>query len=80
MIMSTNFNNIAILNIRGVDYRCIFSKISQSDAISLLENADLSKIVERYQILRFSTMHKQIITFGDKEIKQHKSHRYKNPI
>ena len=43
MIMSTNFNNIAILNIRGVDYRCIFSKISQSDAISLLENPDLSK-------------------------------------
>ena len=39
--MSTNFNNIAILNIRGVDYRCIISKISQSDAINLLENAHL---------------------------------------
>ena len=41
--MSTNFNNIAILNIHGVDYRCIFRKISQSEAISLLKNADLSE-------------------------------------
>ena len=41
--MSINLNNIAILNIRGVDYRCIIDGISKTDAANLLQNADLTE-------------------------------------
>ena len=40
--MPINLNDIAILNIRGVGYRCIINEISKSDAINLLQNADLT--------------------------------------
>ena len=33
----------AILNIHGVDYRCIINRINKSDARYLLENADLNE-------------------------------------
>ena len=33
--MSVNLNNIAILGIRGFDYRCIINEISRSDAVNL---------------------------------------------
>ena len=39
-----NCNDIAVLNIHGVDYRCIVSKINKSEAINILENADSSKM------------------------------------
>ena len=32
--MSVNLNNIAILGIRGFDYRCIINEISRSDAVN----------------------------------------------
>ena len=41
--MSINLSDIAILNIKGSDYHCIMSLISKNEAISLLENADLTK-------------------------------------
>ena len=41
--MSLNRNSIAVLNIHGVDYRCIIAKITKSEAINLLRNADFSK-------------------------------------
>ena len=34
-MMSMNFNNIAILNIHGVDYRCFIKGISKIKAITL---------------------------------------------
>ena len=34
---------IAILNIRGSDYRCITSGISKSEAISLMQNINLTE-------------------------------------
>ena len=40
---SINLNNIAILNIQGVDYRCIFKGIGKSGTANLLQNADLTK-------------------------------------
>ena len=43
LMMSINFRNIAILNIKGSDYGCIISLISKNDAINLLENADLTE-------------------------------------
>ena len=41
--MSINLSNIAILYIKGSDYRCIISLISKNEAIKLLQNADLTK-------------------------------------
>ena len=41
LVMSINFNDIAILNINGADYCCIINGISKSDALNLLKNADL---------------------------------------
>ena len=38
-----NLNEVAILKIRGVDYRCIIKRISKNDALNLLQNADLSE-------------------------------------
>ena len=43
LMMSINLNNIAILNINSVDYRCIINGISKGDALNLLKNADLTK-------------------------------------
>ena len=36
LIMSINLSNIAILNIKGFDYRCIISLISKNEAIHLM--------------------------------------------
>ena len=42
-MMSVNLRDIAILNIKGSDYCCIISFISKSEAINLLQNADLTE-------------------------------------
>ena len=42
LIMSINLNDI-ILNIHGVDHRCIISGISTSDAVNVLQNTDLTE-------------------------------------
>ena len=36
-------SDIAILNIKGSDYRCIISLVSKYEAINLLHNADLTE-------------------------------------
>ena len=41
--MSMNLSDIAILNIKGFDYRCIISLISKTEAINLIQNAYLTK-------------------------------------
>ena len=43
LMMSMNVSDIAILNIKGSDYRCIISLISKNKAISLMPHADLTK-------------------------------------
>ena len=43
LLMSINFNDIAI------DYCCNINGISKSDAVNLLENADLTKKVYNYK-------------------------------
>ena len=45
-----NLSDIAILNIKGSDYLCIISLISKNKATKLLENADLTKKGEHYQL------------------------------
>ena len=36
-------SDIAILNIKGSDYRCIISLVSKYEAINLLHNADMTE-------------------------------------
>ena len=38
-----HLRDIAILNIKGADYRCILSRISKSEAINLMLNIDLTE-------------------------------------
>ena len=42
-MMSVNLSDIAILNIKGSDYRCIISLISKNEAIKSIQNADLTE-------------------------------------
>ena len=44
-----NLSDIAILNIKGSDYRCIISLISKNEVINVMENADLTKKLEHYK-------------------------------
>ena len=41
--MSINLDDIAILDMNDVDYRCNFTGISKKEAVNLLQNADLSE-------------------------------------
>ena len=43
LMMSVNLDNVAILNMNGVNYRCILSGIRKSEAVNLLQNANLSE-------------------------------------
>ena len=43
LIISMNLTNIAILNIKSADYRCIISGISRREAINLMQNIDLTE-------------------------------------
>ena len=38
VVLCLNISDIAIITIKGVDYRCIIHGISKSEAINLLEN------------------------------------------
>ena len=42
-MMPVNLSDIAILNIKGYDYRCIISLISKTEATSVMQNADLTE-------------------------------------
>ena len=43
LMMPMNLSDIAILSIKGSDYRSIIRLISKNEAIKLMQNADLSK-------------------------------------
>ena len=38
-MLSANLSDIAVITVKGVDYRCIIQDISKSEAIHLLENS-----------------------------------------
>ena len=50
-IMSLNLSDIAILNIKGVDYWCIISKISKNEVINLIQILTGLKKPEHYKNL-----------------------------
>ena len=41
-MMSINLSNIAILNIKGSEFRSIISLISKNEALNLIQNPDLT--------------------------------------
>ena len=41
-ILCLNISNLAIITVKGIDYRCITNGISKSEAINLLENSVLN--------------------------------------
>ena len=43
LMISMNLSDIAILNIKSTDYRCIISRISKNESINLMQNANLTK-------------------------------------
>ena len=43
ILMSMNLSDIAILNIKDSNYRCIISLISKNETINLIQNADLTE-------------------------------------
>ena len=43
LMMFMNLSDIAILNIKSANYRCIIRGISKNEAINLMQNADLTK-------------------------------------
>ena len=42
-MISMNFSNISILEIKNADYRCIFTRISKSELIKFLKNINLTE-------------------------------------
>ena len=42
VLMSMNLNDIAILNVRSIDYCCIINGISKSEPMGLLRNSSLN--------------------------------------
>ena len=47
-MMSMKLSDIALSNIKSVDYRCIVRGNSKNEAINLIQNIDLTKITEHY--------------------------------
>ena len=79
-----NLSDIAILKIKSSDYRCIISLISKSEAINLMQNADLTKksrtLSSIKNLLLYIKMGKEILTFGNIEIEKNKFSHHKIPI
>ena len=76
LMIPVNLNNIAILNISGVDF-CIVNEIAKSEAVNLLQNADFTeertiiKINKFRKIITISKMDKKIM-FGNFGIEKQK--------
>ena len=43
LMISMNFSNIAILNIKGFEYCCIISRICKNKAINIMQNKKLNE-------------------------------------
>ena len=78
-----NLSDIAILNIKGSDYRCFISLISKNEAINLMQNADLTEknwnIIKNKNLLSHIKMSKEILTFVYIEIEKSKFYQNKIP-
>ena len=82
--MFVNLNNIAILNIKCSNYRCIISLISNNEAMNLMQNADLNEKSGALQSIKnwfsYIKVGNQFLTFEDIEIEKRKFYHHKTPI
>ena len=49
-MISVNLNDILILSINGINYHCIISKISKNEAVTLLQNTELTEKNKFYKV------------------------------
>ena len=54
MLKSLNFNDVAIVSVKGSDYRIHFWYISKDDAISIMKNSSLNKKLDYYNFFCLS--------------------------
>ena len=82
--MIINLNDIAVLNIHGVDYRGIISRINKSEVINLMQNIDLTKksrtLKKQKNLLEHIKIDEEIIRSGNIQIEYQKFYRYKRLI
>ena len=82
-MMFMNLSDIAILNIKVFDYRCIIREISKSKAINLMQYADFTEkkgnIIKHKHSLSQIKMGKEILTFWDIEIDKRNFYRHESP-
>ena len=69
-----NLSDIAILNIKGSDYRCIISVISKNEAANLMQNSYLTEKSRTFKNIKSLSSYiktgKEILTFEDIEIEK----------
>ena len=49
LMMSINLSDVAILNIKDSDYRCVIILINKNEAIKLMQNVDWTENPGQYQ-------------------------------
>ena len=70
-----NLSDIATLNVKSAYYSCIITGSSKNNAISLMQNADLTKkpnIIKHKKFLSYIKMGKVVLTFGNIAIEKSK--------
>ena len=79
LMMSMDFSDIAISNIKDVYYCCIINGISKTfNKVSIwLKKWNITK---NENLLSHIKMSKEILTIGDIEIEKNKFYRHKSPI
>ena len=69
-----NLSDIATLNIKGSDYRCIISVISKNEAANLMQNSYLTEKSRTFKNIKSLSSYiktgKEILTFEDIEIEK----------
>ena len=56
-----NFNDVAIVSIKGNDYRIYFWYMSKDDAINIMSNSNLNEIQDRYNFFSLYKTNKEVI-------------------
>ena len=49
---SMNLSDIAILNVKSADYRCVIGRISKIEIINLMQNIDLTEKSGTFWIIK----------------------------
>ena len=60
LLISMKLSNIAILNIKGYDYRCIISGISKNEAINIMQNAHLTEKSRTLKNIKIGKKYKNV--------------------